>query len=160
MVWGQPTIDHVLPPFGEFLGDSDTILLAYNAPFDLGFLAMALIRLGIAYPPHDVFDTLDIARRLYPGWHSHSLENMAARLKIANRAEHRALSDARLVKDVFLEMLQCIPTVKTIADVMRVSPPLTFADAPVCAIDLPAGFEALSTAIAERCAITIVYERG
>jgi DNA polymerase III epsilon subunit family exonuclease len=63
MVRGQPTIDHVLPPFIEFLGLPDTILLAHNAPFDLGFLAMALIRLGIACPPPSLFDTLNMARR-------------------------------------------------------------------------------------------------
>jgi DNA polymerase-3 subunit epsilon len=94
----------------------NTILLAHNAPFDLGFLAMALTRLGIVYPPHDVFDTLDIARRLYPAWHSHSLENVAARLKIANGAEHRALSDARLVKEIFLAMLRRTPTIRTMSD--------------------------------------------
>jgi DNA polymerase III epsilon subunit-like protein len=72
IVRGQPTIDHVLPPFIEFLGLPDTILLAYNAPFDLGFLAMALIQLGIACPLHSLFDTLNMARRLYPAWLNHS----------------------------------------------------------------------------------------
>jgi predicted DNA-binding transcriptional regulator YafY len=43
---------------------------------------------------------------------------------------------------------------------MRGSPALTFADAPVCAIGWPPGFDVLTTAIAERCAITIVYEGG
>jgi DNA polymerase III epsilon subunit family exonuclease len=50
MVRGKPTFEHVLPRFIEFLGESDTILLAHNALFDLGFLAMALTRLGIACP--------------------------------------------------------------------------------------------------------------
>jgi DNA polymerase III epsilon subunit-like protein len=134
--------------------------LAHKALFDLGFLAMARTRLGIACPPPDVCDTLDIARRLYPAWPRHSLERVAARLKIATRAEHRALADARLVKEIFLAMLNDRPTVNTLADVMRVSRLLTFADAPVCGIELPSGFEALSTAIAERCAITMVYEHG
>jgi DNA polymerase III epsilon subunit family exonuclease len=160
MVRGQSTVEQVLPHCIEFLGPRDTILLAHNAPLDLGFLAMAHTRLGIAYPPHDVCDTLDIARGLYPMWPSHSLENAATRLKFANRAEHRALSDARLVKDIFLAMLKDMPTVNTIADVMGVSQPLTFADAPVFAIEPPAGFEALSTAITEQCMITIVYEHG
>jgi DNA polymerase III epsilon subunit-like protein len=160
MVRGQPTIEHVLPQFIEFLGESDTILPAHNAPFDLGFLAMALTRLGIACPPHYVCDTLDMARRLYPSWHSHSLENVAARVEIANGAEHRALSDARVVKDVFLAMLRPTPTVKAIADLIRVSQPLTLADAPICTIEPPAGFEALTMAMTERCAITIVYEHG
>jgi DNA polymerase-3 subunit epsilon len=61
----KPTIEHVLPPFIEFLGESDTILLAHHAPFDLSFLAMALTRLGIAYPLHSLFDTLHMTR-LWP----------------------------------------------------------------------------------------------
>jgi len=160
MVRGKPTIEQIMPHFIGFLGESDTILLAHNAPFDLSFLAMALTRLGIAFPPHDLFDTLDMTRRLYPIWPSHGLEQVATRLNIANRAEHRALSDARLVKDVFLAMLRHTPTVRTLTDLGRLSPPLTFADAPVCAIEPPSGFEALTTALSERCAITIVYAHG
>jgi DNA polymerase III epsilon subunit family exonuclease len=160
MVRGKPTIEHVLPQFIEFLGHRDTVLHAHNAPFDLSFLAMSLTRLSLAYPPHNVFDTLDMACRLYPTWPSHSLEHVAMRLNVANGAEHRALSDARLVKEIFLAMLKEIPTVKTIVDVIRVSQPLTFADAQVCAIEPPPGFEALSPAIAERCMITIIYEHG
>jgi DNA polymerase III epsilon subunit len=160
MVRGQPTVEQMMPHFIDFLGPRDTILLAHNAPFDLGFLAMALIRLGIACPPHDVFDTLAMARQLYPTWPSHSLAHVAMRLNVASRAEHRALFDALLVKEVFLAMLRHTPTVKTIADVMRVSQPLTFADAPVYAIDPPAGFEALTMAMTERFAIAVVYEHG
>jgi DNA polymerase III epsilon subunit-like protein len=114
--------------------------------------------LGIAHPPHDVFNTLEITRQFYPIWPNHSLEHVACRLKIANGAEHRALPDARLVKDVFLELLRRTPTLKTIADLGRLSPPLTFADTPVCAIDPPAGFEALAIAMTERCPITIIND--
>jgi DNA polymerase III epsilon subunit len=160
MVHGQPTIEQIMPHFIEFLGESDTILLAHNAPFDLSFLAIAFTRLGIAYPLHSLFDTLEMARRLYPTWHSHSLENVAARLKIVNKAAHRALSDARLVKEIFLEMLKSMPTVKKLSELMRVTQPLTFADAPVYAIDPPACFEALTMAMTERRAITIMYEHG
>jgi DNA polymerase III epsilon subunit family exonuclease len=160
MVQGKPTVERVLPEFIEFLGAPNTLLLAYNASFDLGFLALALIRFGIVYPPHDAFDTLDIARRLYPTWLSRSLEHMATRLNVANGAAHRALSDARLVKDVFLAVLRRTPTLKTIADLAHLWPLLTFADAPVCAIHPPLGFEALAMAMTERCAIMIVYEHG
>ena len=160
MVRGKPTVEQVMARFIEFLGESDTLLLAHNAPFDLSFLAMALIRLGIAFPPHRLFDTLDLARQLFPLWPSHSLEHLALRLKVANGAEHRALSDARLVKDVFLAMLRRTPTVGTVTDLASFARPLTFADAPVSAIEPPPGFEVLTTAIAERCAITIVYEQG
>jgi DNA polymerase III epsilon subunit family exonuclease len=77
MVRGKPTVEHVLPQFIEFLGESDTILLAHNAPFDLGFLAMAFTRLGMTFPPHHLFDTLEMTRRLYPTWPSHRLEHVA-----------------------------------------------------------------------------------
>jgi len=65
-----------------------------------------------------------------------------------------------LVKDIFLAMLQHFPTVRTITNLEHLSPLLTFADVPVCAIDLSAGFEALAIAMTERCSITIVYEHG
>jgi DNA polymerase III epsilon subunit family exonuclease len=160
MVRGEPTVEQVIPHFVDFLEAPDTILLAHNAPSDLGFLAMALTRLGIAFPPYYVFDTMEMARRLYPAWPSYSLEHVAMRLNVANGAEHRALSDAWLVKDVFLAMLRRTPTLIKIFELIRVSQPLTFADASVCAIEPPAGFEALSTAITQRCAITMVYEHG
>jgi DNA polymerase III subunit epsilon len=160
MVRGKPAIEQILPQFIEFLSPSDTILLAHNALFDLGFLVMALTRLGIGFPPHSLFDTLDLARRLFPAWPNHRLENVATRLKIANAAEHRALPDAWLVKDAFLAMLRRIPTIRKIDDLAHLSPLLTFADAPVCTTEPPPGFEVLTTAIAERCAITIVYEGG
>jgi DNA polymerase III epsilon subunit-like protein len=48
------------------LGTPDTIFLVHIASFDLGFFAMALKRLGIACPPHYLFDTLDMVRQLYP----------------------------------------------------------------------------------------------
>ena len=37
MVHGQPPIEDVLPEFVRFLGHSETILLAHNASFDVGF---------------------------------------------------------------------------------------------------------------------------
>jgi DNA polymerase III epsilon subunit-like protein len=90
----NPSLTRYCPILFEFLGEFDTILLAHNALFDVGFLAMALTRLGIACPPHYVFDTLDMMHRLYPTWPSHSLENVAIRLKVTSGAAHRALSDA------------------------------------------------------------------
>lgn len=101
-------------------------------------------------------------------WHAGSIRHGQAtvwstgqtRLNVANTAAHRALADARLVQDMFWEVLRRTPTLKTIADLVRVLPLLTFADAPVCTIAPPAGFEALSTAITTRCAITSVYEHG
>jgi DNA polymerase III epsilon subunit family exonuclease len=100
MVRGQPTVELIMPHFIEFLGDSDTILLAHNAPFDLGFLAIALIRLGIAFPAQCLFDTFNMARRLYPTWPSHLVERMASPLHGATGALHdRAHAGSSLHRD-------------------------------------------------------------
>jgi predicted DNA-binding transcriptional regulator YafY len=57
-------------------------------------------------------------------------------------------------------VLQHFPAVRTITDLTRFSLPLTFADASDFAIEPPPGVEALTTALSERCAITIVYKSG
>jgi DNA polymerase III epsilon subunit-like protein len=113
-----------------------------------------------SHPPHDLFATVDFVCWLCPPWPSLSIENMAARLKIANEAAHRALGDARLVKEIFLAVLQDAPPIRAITDLRRLSPPLTFADAPVCAIEPSPGFEALAMAIAERYIMMVVYAGG
>jgi DNA polymerase III epsilon subunit family exonuclease len=160
MVRGQPPIDVVLPSLLDFLGTDDGILLAHNAPFDLGFLGLALARLRMNAPPHCLFDTLDLTRRLYPTWPSHALERVAISLKLTTGTQHRALADARLVKEIFLKILGSRPMVRTVADLARLSPPLTFADAPVFPIAPPARFAALAMALAEHCAVTIEYASG
>jgi DNA polymerase-3 subunit epsilon len=144
----------------DFFGTDDTILLAHNAPFDLGFLAMALARLRMPSPSHRLVDTLDLTRRLHPTWPSHSLKSVATALKATQGAQHRALVDARSVKEVFRGILRHRPTVRTIADLTRLSPPLTFADAPVFLIEPPRGLEPLTAALIRKCAMMIVYEHG
>jgi hypothetical protein len=86
--------------------------------------------------------------------------NVAMRGTSPIEPKHCALSDARLVKDVFLELLRRIGTVPKIADLAGLLPPLTSADAPVCAFDPQIGFEALAAALSERCAMLTVYAHG
>src|SRR5262249_25080814 len=55
MVTGAPTIGEVLPRFLAFAADG--VIVAHNAPFDIGFLAAACEQCGIAWPPGAVIDT-------------------------------------------------------------------------------------------------------
>src|SRR5699024_9551723 len=48
MVAGSPRIESVLPAFLEFARDS--VLVAHNAPFDIGFLKAAAAQTGHAWP--------------------------------------------------------------------------------------------------------------
>ena len=62
MVAGSPRLDQALPAFLEFSRGS--VLVAHNAPFDLGFLKAGCARLGTAWPGNDSVDTARLARRV------------------------------------------------------------------------------------------------
>jgi DNA polymerase III epsilon subunit-like protein len=160
MVRGQPTIEAVMPRFIDFLGSQDTILLAQNAPFDIGFIGVDMIRLGLAFPAHLIFDTKLLAQALLPGLPSYSLVNLAAMLRIAMGQQHRALADARLTRDVFLALLGKVSAVKTIEDLGRLAPPIMFESSRIYEARAPRGFEDLAVAIESRHPIVMVYEGG
>ena len=102
--------DH--PPFPahairlhEFLGDAPVI--AHNAPFDIGFLDHEFGRCG--HPPIGharSIDTLVLARSRLPGA-KHSLDALCLRYAIdrAARVKHGALVDARLLAEVYIELI-------------------------------------------------------
>ena len=57
-----PPIEEVLPPLLEFL--SGAVLVAHNAPYDVGFLKAACAKLGYTWPRPRVLDTAALARRV------------------------------------------------------------------------------------------------
>jgi len=69
----------------------DSVLVAHNALFDLGFLHHALMRFANRSFRNDFLDTLTIARarHTYP----HNLKDMCARYGIALEGAHRSLND-------------------------------------------------------------------
>ena len=62
MVCGAPAVAVVLPSFLEFAAGS--VLVAHNAPFDVGFLRMACQERGLRWPGFAVVDTAILARRV------------------------------------------------------------------------------------------------
>lgn len=100
------------PPFrniaGEFLGFIETSpLVIHNAAFDLGFLnaELNLIDRG-PLPPECAIDTLEIARRKFPGAQN-NLDALCRRFNVdnSNRTKHGALLDAELLAEVYLELI-------------------------------------------------------
>ena len=160
MVRGMPTVPQTLPKFLRFLGGPQTILLAHNAPFDLGFLGFAMTRLAMQFPSNPVIDTLDLSRSYVWELYSHRLEDVARHLRVAESEDHRALSDARLLTAVFQKILGRGTRLKTAGDLFRVSPPLGFEDSGVCDLDPPKGYEELEAAIEEERTVVVVYEGG
>jgi DNA polymerase III subunit epsilon len=160
MVCGQPTVEHVLPSFLDFLGSPDTILLAHNARFDIDFLGVSMLRLGLDFPCHRIVDTLPLAQTRGPLLSNYKLTSLAAALRASQREQHRALADARLVKYVFLGLLQWMSDIGTVVELTRLTTPLTFHDAQVSKIQPPPGFQDLAIALEERRAMAIVYQGG
>lgn len=76
------------------------IVVCHNAPFDLGFLQSELARLRRAWQPHQIIDTLQLARK-YFHFASNSLSAVASALGIVVQDAHRALGDALTTYRVF-----------------------------------------------------------
>jgi len=65
MLATAPVIDEIFPTFLEFAGtDSESILVAHNAQFDLSFLKSAAQELDIKWPSYKTLDTVTIARQV------------------------------------------------------------------------------------------------
>lgn len=100
MVIEAPRIAEALPSFLEFA--HGCVLVAHNAPFDIGFLKAAARRLDMAWPRHEVLDTVVLARRALIREEVRNLKlgTLAAHFGAATTPNHRALSDARATVDV------------------------------------------------------------
>jgi DNA polymerase-3 subunit epsilon len=100
MVADAPRLDQALPAFLEFA--RGTVLVAHNAPFDLGFLKAGCDRTGLVWPGHDSLDTAKLARRVLTRDESPNckLSTLARLFRSTTEPNHRALSDARATVDV------------------------------------------------------------
>ena len=88
-----PRIESVLPSLLSFLGDS--VFVAHNSSFDLGFIRAALQRDGRPPWAGTVVDTVPLARRLVRDEVPNCrLGTLADRFRFQNRPTHRALDDA------------------------------------------------------------------
>ncbi len=105
MLVGAPRIEEVLPAFLEF--SRGTVLVAHNAPFDVGFLKASAAATGHAWPGNQVVDTVRLARRVVTRDEApnHKLSSLAALFGAAVTPNHRALSDARATVDVLHALL-------------------------------------------------------
>ncbi len=128
MVATCPTLGEVLPSFLEF--SRDTVLVAHNARFDIGFLRRACEQFDQPWPNPTVVDTVGLARQgLLAGEVPNcKLETLARHFRSTTQPNHRALSDARATVDVLHGLLERIGNlgVLTIEDLKefehRVSP--------------------------------------
>ncbi|MEO0773231.1 MAG: DNA polymerase III subunit epsilon [Pseudomonadota bacterium] len=101
----KPVFKSIAQDFLNFVGDAKLVI--HNASFDMKFINAELGWLGIRPLPYDqAIDTLDIARRKFPGSPA-SLDALCRRFGIDNssRTLHGALLDSEILAEVYLELI-------------------------------------------------------
>lgn len=94
-----------LKEFINFIGDS--ILVAHNAQFDLGFLNIALKKYKFNIQYDKYIDTLRLAQYLYQDkLKRFNLKALTKELKVELKDHHRAFNDAEATGYCFIKMLQ------------------------------------------------------
>lgn len=102
----KPKFAEIAEDFVKFIGDAK--LVAHNAVFDINFINAEFRRLGMPEVSWDrMVDTLAISRKKNPHLAKHSLDALCVRYGIdnSNRDLHGALLDARLLAEVYIELL-------------------------------------------------------
>lgn len=109
MLYDAPAIDQALPHFFEFLGSpQETVLVAHNAPFDIGFLKAAALSTSFPWPDFVIIDTVKIARSALTRDEVRDckLSTLAEFFGATIEPNHRALDDARATVDVLHGILE------------------------------------------------------
>jgi DNA polymerase-3 subunit epsilon len=106
MVASAPRIGGVLAAFLEFARGA--VLVAHNAPFDIGFLRAACVSTGHDWPRFAVVDTARLARRALTRDEAPDckLSTLARILRASTTPNHRALTDARATVDVLHSLFE------------------------------------------------------
>ncbi|NUU21817.1 MAG: hypothetical protein HOV68_09950 [Streptomycetaceae bacterium] len=105
MVADAPPLHDVLSAFREFARDA--VLVAHNAPFDIGFLRAACAACGQPWPHLVVVDTLELARTLVSRGEvaNYKLATLARVFEAPAPATHRAIADARATAHLLRALL-------------------------------------------------------
>jgi DNA polymerase III subunit epsilon len=106
MVRDAPPIESALPAFLEFARGA--VLVAHNAPFDVGFLKHFAARQGRPWPAFEVLDTAKLARRVITRDDAPDckLSSLARVFHSSTTPNHRALADARATVDVLHGLME------------------------------------------------------
>jgi DNA polymerase-3 subunit epsilon len=101
----KPVFKAVAAEFAAFLGDARLVI--HNATFDIKFLNAEFGWAGLpALPGSRAVDTLDLAKRRFPGANN-TLDALCRRFGVDNsgREKHGALLDSELLAEVYLELM-------------------------------------------------------
>ena len=103
-VANQPKIDEVIGKFVDFIGDA--VLVAHNAPFDMGFIKRDIKEYLNIDLENSVIDTLQMARDLFPDFKKYGLGDLNKSLGLALEKHHRAVDDSQATANMFIIFLE------------------------------------------------------
>ncbi|MDD4773758.1 MAG: PolC-type DNA polymerase III, partial [Eubacteriales bacterium] len=118
-VAGAPDDREAVRAFLEFSGDS--ILVAHNAGFDVGFIRAAAERGGMEFS-NTYIDTVTLSRYCNPDLNMHKLNSIADYYKLGPFNHHRASDDAAMLAEIFFRMVGRLREegVNTVSEMTRV----------------------------------------
>ena len=102
MVIDAPAIEDALLEFMEF--SKDTVLVAHNASFDMGFIIQNAQILGLTNE-FTYIDTVGLSRILLPNLSRYKLNSVAKALGVSLENHHRAVDDAEATAEIFLRLV-------------------------------------------------------
>lgn len=109
MVKNAPKFRDVADDFLKFIGDS--VLVAHNAHFDLGFLNHEIGRIFEDYKVgNPSLCTVQLSRKLLPNIQNHKLNTVADYFSVELINHHRAGDDARATAHIFVRLLEDLQT--------------------------------------------------
>jgi DNA polymerase III epsilon subunit family exonuclease len=108
-----PSIDEVFPELLQFIESNsapadEIILVAHNAPFDIGFLKSAAHSLRIPWPNYHILDTVTLARRTVGKDEvpNYKLGTLAMYFETEVQPTHRALDDAKTTVEILHRLIE------------------------------------------------------
>jgi len=104
MLVDAPEVSDVLERFKAWAEDS--VLVAHNASFDMGFLNVGYKQMGAEKAANPVIDTLELGRFLYPEMKNHRLNTLAKKFNIELTQHHRAIYDTEATAHLLIQMLK------------------------------------------------------
>ncbi|GIE84815.1 DNA polymerase-3 subunit epsilon [Actinoplanes regularis] len=127
MLRPAPPIETVLPALLEFLRGA--VLVAHNAPYDVGFLKAACAKHGYPWPAPRVLDTAALARRALTRDEvpNRKLGTLAHFFRSVVQPNHRALDDAKATVDVLHGLIERLGSfrVHTLGDAIEFAKAIT-----------------------------------
>lgn len=107
MVRDAPKFREVADDLLDFIGDS--VLVAHNARFDIGFLNHEI---GMVYEDYRVANpslcTVQLSRKLLPDIENHKLKTVANHYSVELVNHHRASDDAHATAWIFVKLLELL----------------------------------------------------